>query len=131
MGKHLLPLLVILALWTSASAQQPTRVILTTPQGADAGTTTDPVKVDGSAVTQPVTQVSPGTNRAASGTLAVSNDAVVINAQGVGVVYFYGGSGFTGTLAYEATIDDTNWFGVKGVEVNGTTTNWSATLSVT
>ena len=66
-----------------------------------------------------VTQQALVTNRLASATLGALNAAVTIDASGAGTIGWECGAGLTGTLLFEATVDDSVWFTVDMVTVGG------------
>lgn len=59
-------------------------------------------------------------NATASGALAAENDAVTLASQGLGTVNWEIDTGtLVGTVVFEATLDDTNWFGVNIIRIDG------------
>lgn len=67
-------------------------------------------------------------NRTASGALGALNAAVTIDGQGSGTINWEIDAGtLVGTVDFEATLDDTNWFAVDAIQIDGTIiTNTSA-----
>src|SRR5574341_1922835 len=60
-------------------------------------------------------------NRIASGALGALNAAVTISAEGSGAINWEIDAGtLVGTVVFEATLDDTNWFAVDAIRIDGT-----------
>lgn len=56
-----------------------------------------------------------------SGALGALNAAVALSAQGTGTVHWEINTGtLVGTVVFEATLDDTNWFAVNAIRIDGT-----------
>ena len=78
---------------------------------------TDPV---GTEYGLPVRPVSLTPNRTATGTLNALNAAATISAQGAGIVHWEIDTGtLVGTVVFEATLDDTNWFAINAIRISG------------
>lgn len=61
-----------------------------------------------------------GVNVTASGALGAAEDTVILASQGRGTVNWEIDAGtLVGTVVFEATLDDTNWFGVNIIRVGG------------
>lgn len=90
--------------------------------GLDVDVTRLPALVAGAANIGDVdvaTTVNPA-NRTASGALGALEAAVTVNAEGAGSIHWEIDTGtLAGTVTPEATLDDTNWFGVNAIENNG------------
>lgn len=72
----------------------------------------------------PIALKTPGTNLTASGALGALNDTVTINAEGSGGISFEIDTGtLVGVVSFEATLDDTNWFGIQALLTTGTVNN--------
>jgi hypothetical protein len=60
-------------------------------------------------------------NRAASGALGALNDAVTVAGEGSGAINWEVDTGtLSGTVVFEATLDDTNWFAIDAIRIDGT-----------
>ena len=67
-----------------------------------------------------LTTVMPA-NRTASGALGALNNAVTINSQGArGISWEIDTGTLVGTVSFEATLDDTAWFAINAVRIDGT-----------
>lgn len=67
------------------------------------------------------TMGNPATNRTASAALGSANAAVTINSQGTGTIIWEIDTGtLVGTVVFEATLDDSNWFAVNSMRIDGT-----------
>jgi len=59
-------------------------------------------------------------NRTASGALGALNAAVTVASEGVGLVHWEIDTGtLVGTVVFEATLDDTNWFAINAITIAG------------
>lgn len=69
-------------------------------------------------------------NRTASGALGALNAAVTLAAEGMGAVNWEIDTGtLVGTVVFEATLDDTNWFAINAMRVDGTIISSTTTFA--
>lgn len=82
------------------------------------------------AVTARKALLTEGVNRTASGALGAANNAVTLSAEGSGIVHWEIDTGtLVGTVVFEATLDDTNWFAINAIRINGTIIASTATFA--
>lgn len=81
-----------------------------------------------SSISIPVILQDSPANRTASGTLAALEDEVAVSCEGSGIVWWEIDTGtLAGTVSFEATFDDTNWFSVSAVPLSTSTAVTSIT----
>lgn len=69
-------------------------------------------------------------NRTASGALGALNAAVTLAAEGMGTVNWEIDTGtLVGTVVFEATLDDTNWFAINAMRIDGTIISSTTTFA--
>jgi predicted SPOUT superfamily RNA methylase MTH1 len=72
----------------------------------------------------------PPANVVASGALGALNAAVSIRAEGTGTLNWEIDTGtLVGTVVFEATLDDTNWFAIEAMRINGTVISSTVTFA--